>query len=502
VLLGASAARADPRTPAEARVALERQRSRYAQALDRASWRRDDPSVRAVADEVTAEALATLDDAPALDGEVRTLVREAAGAALGPWLRQRGVMGDTLLGAWLRGHDDPGLMATLGPRDPYARLALAQELVLDRPELVADFVGEGIRTPNPRMGDFCAVALALPDVRRRELATLVANTPRGELFADCLALISSHPPLRLALARRALAELERPPPAQPPGSPALFGSVFDDVAWPVAAAALVAGDVPEALTRRMLAAMTRRGGELSWTGALAMLSRVAPSLRPEHPRVAAVLAEIDRRTPGSIWRVMPIPDRARAAALAASPSITHDPSDDAVRDVALAAPRDPTRAVAALRSVAVSASNGDFNGRVTVRLLLAWIEALERAARCNDEVCLRALVRDASDETAARAASLLGPQALATMPEGDASALVRRLVMEVPVFEPLPSATHLVESSSLARVVYGSLRVCPVSLAGLGEIAPFGLATWDDAVAPWRRAFALRCRDARPPRAP
>ena len=70
-LLGVTSADADPRAPAEARVALERQRSRFAEALDRASWRRDDPSLRAVADEVTVEALSVLDDAPGLDGEVR-----------------------------------------------------------------------------------------------------------------------------------------------------------------------------------------------------------------------------------------------------------------------------------------------------------------------------------------------------------------------------------------------------------------------------------------------
>ena len=500
-LLGVTSADADPRTPAEARVALERQRSRYAEALDRASWRRDDPALRAVADEVTIEALSVLDDAPGLDGEVRTLLRDAAGAALGPWLRQRGVSGDTLLGAWLREHDEPTLLTALGPHDPYSRLALAQEVVLQRPELAAELIEDGLRNANPRMGDFCAVAAAVPEPRRRALAALAAQSPHVELFADCLALVASEPSQRLPLARRTLAELERSP-ARPAGILSALAVPFDDLIWPIVATALVLPDVPPPIARRLSAGVARRASDLSWMGALAMLPRVAPWIRTDHPAVGALLAEIDRRTPGSLWRVMPVPDRARAASLAATPALTHDVTDDAVREVALSAPRDPARAIAALRAIAATASNGGFEGRVTVRLLLSWIEALERVARCTDDACLRGLVRDATDETASRAAWLLGAQGIAALPPEDARALVRRLVMEVPIFEPGPSATRLVEPSSLSRVVFGTLRACPSSLSGLSSIALFGIATYDDPVSAWRTAFSLRCRDARAARAP
>lgn len=500
-LLAVTTARADPRSPADARVALERQRSRYAEALDRASWRREDPSLNAVADEVTVEALAVLDDAPGLDGEVRTLVREAAGAALGPWLRQRGVTGDSLLGAWLRAHDDPSLLAALGPRDPFSRLALAQEVVLDRPDLAAELIEEGLRNANPRMGDFCAVAAAIPAPRRRALATITAQAPHGELFADCLALIASEPALRLALARRTLAELARTP-TQLAGIFSSLSAPFDDRVWPVVAAALVLPDVPAPVARRLLDGLERQGADLSWIGSLAMLPRVAPMIHTEHPAVARLFALLDRRTRGAVWRALPVPDRARAASLAASPALPHDVTDDVVRDVALSAPRDPSRALAALRAIAVTASGGGFEGRVTVRLLLSWIEALERAARCGDDACLRGLLRDATDEAASRAAWLLGAQGLATLPHDDARALVRRLVMDVPIFEPGPLVGRFVEPSSLARVVFGTLRACPASLSGLSSVEVFGITTYDDPIAAWRVTFALRCRDARPARNP
>lgn len=495
-------AAADPRSPSEARVALDRARARYAEALDRASYRVDDPALRAVADEVTVEALSVLEDAPGLDNEVRTLLREAAGAALGPWLRQRSVVGDALLAPWLREHDDPAMASTLTPHDPLSRLVVAQEVALRRPELAAELITDGIRASNPRLGEFCAVAAALPEPRRRELATLASSAPHAELFGECLALIATQPSLRLSLAHRALSELERAPVAQGLAIPMLLGSQIDDVSWPIVAAVLVAPDIPLALSRRIATTIARRGADLSWTGALAMLESVAPSLRSEHPAVASLLSEIDRRTPGSIWRVLPVPDRSRVTALAATPVLERGASDDTVREVALSAPRDGARAVATLRAAVSSAASGGFDGRVSVRSLLAWIESLERTARCEDDACLRHLVRDAADETAARAAWLLGAQGLTALPTDDARALVRRLVMEVPVFDAGPSATRLVEASSLARVVYGTLRACPASLAGLSVSAQFGFATYGDPVAPWRRAFALRCRDARAARSP
>ena len=486
-LLCAAPALADPMSPAEARVALERHRARYAEALDAAAWRRDAPAVRAVADEVTGEALALLEVAPGLYGEVSTLVRDAAGAPLGPWIAQHTAAADALLGAWLRDHDDPALLAAVAPRDPSARLAIAQEVALTRPVLAAELVADGLRASNPRLGDYCAVANALPDAQRRTLAALAWQASRVELFADCLVLVAAHPALRRDLALRALAELERPPPEPSLAAGAVIGSLGDELSWPLVTAAVVTPAVAPALASRLRAAIARRD-DLAWSGALSSLARVAPWLQLGHPASARLFDEVERASPGARSRVELTPARARVT-LPVAPR-----SDAAARHLALATPRDGSvAAVAALRAVGANAAQRAYDGRVTLAALDAWIEALERAARCADDACLRALVRDGGDETAARAAWLLGPQRLAALPADDARALVRRLALEVPVYGPGPAPPRLVESSSLARVVYGGLSACPDALRGLASVEPFDVAQYDDPVAPWRRAFAARC---------
>ena len=88
-------------------------------------------------------------------------------------------------------------------------------------------------------------------------------------------------------------------------------------------------------------------------------------------------------------------------------------------------------------------------------------------------------------------------QGLATLPDDDARALVRRLVMDAPHADIGSLAgLRLASSTWLARVVFARVEGCPPSLAGLASLAQWSGAIVDDPEAPWRRAFALRCRDA------
>lgn len=126
--------------------------------------------------------------------------------------------------------------------------------------------------------------------------------------------------------------------------------------------------------------------------------------------------------------------------------------------------------------------------RVTAAQIDLWREALPRVTACARPACLHALLRDGSDEAAARAAARLGGDGLATLPTEVAHAVVARVV-ETP------------GESALATVVLTRLLGCPAAFRGLLSYRrEAGLLPREPRppLHRWRERLARRCATAAP----
>ena len=208
-LAAAPSARADPASDAATALAVYDAHGRFAEALAGSGWRRDDPRVRAAADEATGVALPALEEAGALRDEARELAREAAGAPLGHWLRRPENARDGLLAAWLREHPDADLEATAHRRAPHERVVIALAVAARRPALAASLLRTVLRGDDHHHAEACAAAMALPAPLRREFAASATAREHRLRSPHCLALYASLPAQRAALAREAAATLAR-----------------------------------------------------------------------------------------------------------------------------------------------------------------------------------------------------------------------------------------------------------------------------------------------------
>jgi hypothetical protein len=489
-VLFASIAHANPRSVEEATVACDRLRSRYAQSLSDAQWQRDDPRVRAVANDVTEEALALGEEVSSLMAEVRVLVGDAGGDALGPWLQQHGVSGDPLLASWLRTHDDAALYQRLRPRDERGRLHLAAEVLFTRPVFAAELTVEGISTSPGIGGGWCFLGLALPTAQRTLVLHALATQPLAATFGHCLALQSLDATSRIDLARRTFTELTR---ERRPNDD-------ESTAWPLVGAALTLPSMTAAQAARVLHAIESDDGRIDWPTASFELARAMPYVVSEHPRVLRLLAQALHRSPVVFARRLPYVSRTLLAQVhRLLPRSNEQPNNTSLRneslllETALTVSRGP-ESTALLRSLLAMRSRLRGANDATLQRIDDWCDALEATENC-DVQCLQHLTVHASDTTAARAVWVLGSRGLAQAPLEIHRALVNRLVFQTAPDEGGVRPSMLPGTSMLASVFYSVAQTCHPAWRGLAMRAPTEVESWIDPGGPWRMKLGARCRD-------
>jgi hypothetical protein len=486
-VLFATIAQANPRSVEEATVAFDRLRSRYAQSLSDAQWQRDDPRVRAVANDVTEEALAIGEEVPSLMAEVRVLVGDAGGDALGPWLERHGVSGDPLLASWLRNHDDVALYQRLRPRDERGRIHLAAEVLFTRPVFAAELAVEGLSTSPGIGGAWCFLGLALPTAQRTLVLRALATQPLAATFGHCLALQSLDATARIDLARRTVAELTREP------------NPNDDEsrAWPLVGAALTLPSMTPMQAARVLHVVESDDRRIDWPTASFELARAMPYIASENPRVLRVLAQALHRSPVAFARRLPYVSRALLAQLhrmRPQPNGTTALRDEALLlETALTASRGP-ESTGLLRSLMTLRSRLRGANDATLQRVDDWCDALEATEHCDDQ-CLQNLTVHAGETTAARAVWILGSRGLAQAPIEIHRALVNRLVFQTAPDEGVVRPSMLPSASTLAAVFYAVAQTCHPEWRGLAMRAPTEIEAWIDPSGTWRMKLGARCRD-------
>jgi hypothetical protein len=502
VLASPRTARADPPDAAAIAVEVATARERYHRALDEARWNRDAPAVRALADELTDPLLEHFERPSALRDELRALLIDLDGEALGPWITRHHALLDTgLVGAWLRRHDDPELLAQ-SLRAGASLRDLLPWVARYRPQRAPGLLSDARRQLSLHDAEVvCASALLLPDARLREFVDSAQSDldslPVGS--APCVAALASHPAGRQALATRLSAAL------QPPrGSTALRGVIFEQGVSPsLAVAALLLlptahAPVAQRAFDRIPAQTSSPAGVFWRSQFISDLARVAPHLAYENPRVATALRRLlDGPVRGV--RLVPLLVRLRDAALL--PALLDEtasmraPSSlglaSAVALLGATTPNNPAsvaRASAALREVRGRVRAYNVHD-VTVAQVDLWLDALDATARCHDAACLRALLTTGGDASAARAAWVLGPAGLAELDERDATALVRRVVLRSHPPPPNTPDEVSIAEATLAVFVLPTLRGCPPRLRALTMTPPLRL------LREWQDAFERQCRD-------
>ena len=496
-------ARADPPDVATIAVEIAAARERYHRALDEARWNRDAPAVRALADELTDPLLEHLERPSAVRDELRALLIDLDGEALGPWITRHHALLDVgLVGTWLRRHDDPELLAQ-SLRTGASLRDLLPRIARYRPQRALGPLSDARRQLTVHDAEVvCASALLLPDARLREFM----DSTQSELdslpvtSSPCVAALASHPAGRQALAARLASAL------QPPRGPtALRGVIFEQGVSPsLAVAALMLLPTAHApLAQRALdripAQTTSPAGSFWQSQFVSDLARVAPHLAYENPRVAAALRRLLVGTARGV-RLLPLLVRLRDAALL--PALLDEtasmraPSSlglaSAVALLGATTPNNPAsvaRSTAALREVRGRVRAYNVHD-VSVAQVDLWLDALDATARCHDNVCLRALVTTGSEASAARAAWLLGPAGLAELDDRDAATLVRRVVLQSHPSPPNTPDEVSITEATLGLFVLPTLRGCPPRLRGLTMTPTLRL------LREWQDAFERQCRDA------
>jgi len=490
-LAAAPSARADPASDAATALAVYDAHGRFAEALAGSGWRRDDPRVRAAADEATGVALPALEEAGALRDEARELAREAAGAPLGHWLRRPENARDGLLAAWLREHPDADLEATAHRRAPHERVVIALAVAARRPALAASLLRTVLRGDDHHHAEACAAAMALPAPLRREFAASATAREHRLRSPHCLALYASLPAQRAALAREAAATLAR-------------RSDGDEALWATMAAFVTLPAAPPALAAALAAAVDRYAADDLSPGYLDAVALVGPWVAVAQPRVAAALTRLEARHGSPVASLLPLRvaagDERRLAWLwSLVGDVRHlaDDRDDTVTRFALAVPHRgdvEARAVEALTRA--RARLPAYGGRGAVGRLDAWTDAIARVRGCVDDSCLREVVASGTSEAAARALVVLGARSLASAET--ARAVVGRMAVER-AGRRVPGLVPSDGESVFGVVVFALGADCP---EGLRPIA--GMETsWGpfphDVASSWRASFMARCNQTAAP---
>lgn len=490
-LAAAPLARADPASDAAAALSLYDAHRRYAEALARSGWRRDDPRVRAAADEATGVALPALEAVGALRDEARELAREAAGAPLGAWLRRPENARDGLLAAWLREHPDADLEAAAHHRAPHERVAIALAVAARRPALAASLLRTVLRGDDDHHAEACAAAMALPAPLRREFASSAAAREHRLRSAHCLALYASVPAQRGALAREAAATLAR----RSDGDEALWATMAAFVALPAA---------PPALAASLTAAVDRYAADDLSPGYVDAVAHVGPWVARAHPRVAAALTHLETRRGSPAASLLPlrvgVADERRLAWLwSLVGDVRHlaDERDDTVTQFALALPhRGDVEARAAEALTRARARLPAYGGRGAVGRLDAWSDAIARVRGCAADACLREVVASGTSEAAARALVVLGARSLASAETG--RAVVERMSVE----RAGPRVQGLVPSdgeSVFGVVVFALGADCPEALRPIAGLETSWGPYPHDVASSWRASFVARCAERAAP---
>jgi hypothetical protein len=457
----------------------------WRQGLAAAHYRRDDPAVEALAEQLTDTLVPRWYDAPFARPELIEALEPIAGRALGPLAESAAY---AFLPAFLRsGRGDDLLVA------PSHSLRAAEALLPVAPDRAAAHLRDAIGAQlSMHWGAWCTLALALPAAHRDALTDrfVEADPPPLDAHAACQLLRALSPRHRGALVRQLRDDPTGALPDHrtatvPAGASLGLRHPWGDPTpvWPLVAAVGLHGTAHAAfaadLLRRALAPerMTpdrwARLGDALGTALPALPLDDAPvgrALRvvveaPDNTAVAPLAPVLLAR--GDAWaalwarRVLQGPlgrEGELPAALLLAGALTADTSADRqALDNVLGSLR-ATLGPYALR-------------RVTAAQVDLWREALPRVAACTQPACLYALLREGSDEAAARAAARLGGDGLAALPAEVAHAVVARVV-ETP------------GESALATVVFTRLRGCPAAFRGLLS---------------YRREVGLLAREPRPP---
>jgi len=476
-------------------------------ALAAANYRRDTPAVAALADTLTEALAQSWNDHPEARPALLDPLEQIAGRALGPIAEATPF---ALLPAWLRHWGDREMLVA-----PSHGLRAAEAIRPLNPARAAEYLREFTPVVSSHWSAWCGQLLTLPAALRAPLADRLAEeSPRArDPIVRCQVVRALSPRLRPALVAELRDEgtpqpLRRPRfayphPVQPGGlripnlghRPTWSAVHFTESVWPLVTAFALAG-TPDAafglsLLRRGLA--PDRITPSFWPTFGEALEGIIPSLEmtpealgralravvDEHENPAAFPLGYAMLSVGDAWpsawalRVMRGPlgrENDLPAALLLAGTLTPDtPAARLALDDALGSLR------AALGPYALR--------RITQGQIDLWREALPVVAACTNAPCLHQLLRDGSDEAAARAAVRLGPAGIAALPEATARAVVARVV-ETP------------GDTALAAVMLTRTRGCPEHLRGLVEYRrPLGLLPRDPRppLLAWRERFARTC---------
>jgi hypothetical protein len=487
----ATVARGDPPTtddPAMA-VVLERAWRRFDAALSQARWRRDDPAVVAVAEGISREMTAYVEAGGRPPLALRALFVELSASGVNTLFGSD--MHVSLVSAQVRARGDVDALSHLiALRSPAVHVHAAAELAPWRAAAVLSLLASPEHFDTPHGAEACALALTLPTTQRRVLAMRAWQSSSAYRVADCAVLIADHPALGADLARRTLDELQRSHDGD------------HTTPWSLAAMAVSITRGTPTVAASLRGVVEARGRSLPWHIASPVMARVSPWLLGSHPHTRWLLGVLERFVgdgdDGMLGLRITHADPARVGRLIERiehPEQMQGISDALVREVGLsAAPGAMThRAIQTLTRY--RARMGSIATAATPVWVDQWIDALTATERCASPACLVALMRNAPEETAARAVVRLGAQGLAALPHEAVRVLLDRIALELGVRRGAHD-TGYVPPLSLATMV--TLRGCPSSLRGLSMLEAAARPHGVGVVEPWRLRLLRACGDTRP----